>query len=275
MKIQIPDTLKEDNSKGYNVSIRLNNSVFTFTGYVPDDRESFFMETVRVGAGMSYIELLKEIFFDNECFRYAYNKFNMICVTDKCTIVPENVYDVKNKDKLFSFCFDAGNHSKILAQPLKEQNAVLLYEFDTEAYEFAIRSFVDVNFTYYLYPLLTEWKKNSLNAYPKQIHTVIQHGTMNVVAYEHGELLFFNSFPYEKENDILYFITYICKQLKVNQLEDELFFYGDSSACKSVIKVLLTYFENITLVSKKMEKYKVALDLSVPMDIITLTECGL
>ncbi|MDR2144829.1 MAG: DUF3822 family protein [Tannerella sp.] len=273
MKIRVPDALTANISEKYNVSIRLNDNSFTFTGYVPGERDSFFRETVPLDKNKSLADSLKDIYFDNECLKYVFKSLNIICVTERYTVIPEDVYSERDKEKLFSLCFTPKENGKIITEDIDNNSFISIFEFDTEAYEFLMRSFINATFRHALSPTLKLWQKNSLATYPKQVYMNVYQGVIDVVCFEHGELLFANSFPYERENDILYFVTYVCKQLNINQLEDELYFCGEISVCRSVMNVLDAYFERINLFTKKMEKYQSPVDEEVPLDIIILTEC--
>lgn len=274
MKINFPINLTAEQSERYNLSIRIGDGGLAFAGYISGDVHTFFYETASLDADISYIDALKNIFFENECMKYVYKSLNVIYVTEKYTIVPDDVYIEKSKDELFSFCVIPTEKCKIMSQRIENQNFVILYELDSEAYEFLVRSFVNVNFAHALSPLLTVWQQSSLEAYPKHVYVNVRQGIVDIVGFEQGNLLFANSFPYEKENDLLYFVMYVSKQLGINQLEDELFFCGETSVCLSVIKVLKTYFEHITLLSTKNETLAMSVQRA-PFDVIKLMECGL
>ena len=275
MKIHVPDTLTAEISEKYNLSIRLKDKNLVLSGYIPEEKDSFFWESASLDENKPLAESLKDVFFDNEYLKYTFNKLIIICVTEKYTIIPEDVYSEKDKEKLFALCFTPKENSKIIRQNIDNQNIILIFEFDTDAYEFLMRSFVNANFVHVLSPMLKLWQKNSMTTFPKQVYVYVQQGVSDIICFEHGDLLFANSFRYEKENDILYFVIYVCKQLNINQLEDELFFCGKISVCKSVMKVLSAYFEHITLLTKEMEKYTVPVKQEIPVEAIILTECGL
>lgn len=276
MTIRVPNTLTADNSEKYEVSIRLWPGGLSFSGYIPSDRDSFFIETISFDDNMSMAQSLKNIFFDNQCFSYIYRSLYVICVSGKYTLVPDNVFSDKNKDLLFSFCYyqDDGD-MKVLAQPLKKLHSSLLFDIDSDVYEFLVRSLVNPQFIHSLSPLLALWKKKSLTYYPKQIYVFIHDHMLDIVCFEHGEILFINSFDYNTENDIIYYVMYACKQLNVNQLEDYFSFCGDKSDCLSVMSVIGEYIGQMDYLSPKMENYMVAVDQDVYMDVLTLTECGL
>jgi hypothetical protein len=275
MVIRVPDTLNVHNSENYNVSIRLWPDGLSFSGYILSERDSFFTETVAFDKDVPPVESLKEIFFDNECLSYLYRSLYVISVSGKYTLVPDSVFIEKNKESLFSFCFRTDENPRVLFQPLKQFGSSLLYSMDNEVYEFMMRSLVNPQFIHFLSPMLSAWRKRSLACYPKQIYAVIHDAMLDIVCFAQGELLFLNSFCYETESDIVYYIMYVCKQLSLNQLEDYVSFCGDRMMCRKVLAVVKNYMAHVDIVSPEIKQYRVALDQVVHIDVITLVECGL
>jgi hypothetical protein len=275
MIIRVPDTLNVTNSEKYNVSIRLWRDGLSFSGYIPSEKDSFFFETVSLDRDIPLVRSLKDIFFKNACLSYVYNTLHVISVSEKYTLVPDSVFSEKDKDLLFSYCFQADENSKVLTQPLTDFYSSLLFAIDNEVYEFMVRSLVDPRFIHFLSPMLAVWRGKSLTRYPKQIYIVIQDTMLDIVCFEQGELLFVNSFGYETENDIIYFVMYVCKRLSVNQLEDPVFFYGDKAMCRKIIPVIKNYMEQVDYIVPKIRDYRVAVDQNLYMDIVTWVECGL
>lgn len=275
MIIRVPDTLNVNNSENYNVSIRLWPGGLSFFGYIPSEKDSFFTETVSLDPSIPLVQSLKEVFFENVCLSYVYNALHVISVSDRYTLVPESVFSEKGKDLLFSYCFQADGKLKVLAQPLPGFYSFLLYSIENEVYEFMVRSLVNPQFIHFLSPMLSDWREKSMNCYPKQIYAVIHDGILDIVCFGQGELLLVNSFGYETENDIIYFIMYVCKQLSVSQLEDTIFFCGDKTMCGKIMPVIRKYIERVDFFAPKIRSYRAAVDQDLSMDIVTLVECGL
>jgi hypothetical protein len=275
MMIRVPDMLNVNNAESYHVSIRLWPDGLSFSGYILTERDSFFTETVAFDKRVPLVESLKEIFFNNECLSYIYRSLYVIAVSRKYTLVPDSVFIEKNKELLFSFCFQTDESSRVLSQPLKPFGSFLLYSMDNEVYEFMMRSLVNPRFIHFLSPMLSEWRKQSVACYPKQLYVVIHDEMLDIVCFAQGEMLFVNSFCYETESDIVYFMMYVCKQLSLNQLEDYVSFCGDKMMCRKIVSVVKNYIAHVDIVSPKIKQYQVEFDRDVPVDVITLIECGL
>ena len=271
----IPDKLTADYSENYKVSIRLMPDGFSFFGYVPAEKDSFFMEKFLFNKEQPIVDALKNSIFTNPCFSYAYQSFHVICVSEKYTMAADHVFVEQEKDRLFAYCHQKAKSLKVFAQPIKALNTFILFGIDNEVYAFLVRSLANPVFVHSLSPLLLAWHKKSLTVSSKLMHVVIHESTMDILCVEQGDLLFLNSYDFDNDNDILYYIMYICKQTGFNQLEDHLTMNGNQSRCRSALSIVNKYIKRVDYIQPALEGYMVALNEELPLDVIALIECGL
>jgi len=253
MIIRVPDTLTIDNSDKYEISIRLMPDGISCSGQIPSENDSFFSETVYFDKEILFTDSLKNFFFDNPFMSFAYRSIRIICPSRKYTLSPDSIYSVKDKELLFWFCHQEEYKMKVVAQPLKKLNATMLFEIDSDVYEFLMRSMTNPQFVHYLSDMLVAWQKESLTCYPKQVYVVVGNRSFDLVCFNRDELLFINSFDYEHEQDIVYYIMYACKRLEINQFDDCLHFFGNASACKAAMEITGNYIRHLDYVSSLPE----------------------
>ena len=271
----IPDKLTADNSENYKVSIRLMPDGLSFWGYVPSEKDSFFMETFPFDDGMSMVESLKDIIFKYPCFSFVYRSFHVICVSRKYTLAADHIFIETEKDRLFNFCHPADPTLKVLVQPLKSLNAYILFGLDCDVYAFLVRSLTNPHFIHSLSPLMIAWQNKSLRVFPKLMHVVVHPHTMDVMCFEQGNLLFANAYDHENSKDIVYYIMYICKQSGINQLEDYLTISGPQDLCRTVLSFINKYVKKTNYLHQQINDYQVESAHELTLDMIALMECGL
>ena len=272
----IPDRLTADNSEKYKASIRLWPDGLSFWGYIPAEKDSFFMESFRFDHTISAVESLKNIIFNHPCFSYIYQSFHVICVSGKYAMTSDHVFVEEEKERFFFFCHPKDKSLKTLVQPIKTLNATILFGIDKDIYAFLLRSLSSPQFIYSLSPLLVAWQKKSRQVHPKLMHVVIHQDSIDVLCVEQGNLLFVNSFQYHANNvhDVIYYIMYICKQTGFNQLEDYLTISGNKDRCLKILSVINKYVKQTVYLSAQLNDYQVALDDELTLDMIALMECG-
>ena len=270
----IPEKLTADYSEKYKVSIRLTPDGLSFWGYIPSEKDSFFMETFPFGHDRPVVDHMKNIFFTNPCFSCTYQSFYVINTAEKYTLVSDHVFVEQEKDRLFSYCHQKNESLKVLVQPLMALNASVLFSMNIEIHDFLLRSLTNPVFIHSLSPLITAWYKKSLMVYPKLMHVVINEQTIDVLCVEQGNLLFVNTYNYDNDNDIVYYIMYLCKQTGFNQFDDYLTFSGSKSLCQPVLVRINKYIRQCSYLKPTINGYQIALDQELPLDMITLVECG-
>ena len=270
----IPDRLTADQSEKYIVSIRFVPDGLSFWGYIPGEKDSFFLETFCFNPELPTVEALKMIFFANPVFSLPYHTFYIISVSGNYTLVPGAVLIETEKNRLYEFCFPKDKSARILTQSIPSLEMMLLYSMDRDIYAFLLRSLTNTQFIHSLSPLLVAWYNRSLAVYPKLMHVEVHTDSIDVLCFNQGELLFVNSYRYDNEHDIVYFILYIWKQTGLNQLEDYLTIGGYKPYSQKVLSIVGKYVQRTLFLKPVIKDYQVAIDQDVTLDMIALIESG-
>lgn len=275
MTVSIPDTLTADNSGKYIMSIRLRSDGFSFSGYSTSENDSFFYRNVEFDRAKSYVSSLKEFFFEHEFLTYSYKQTNLVCVTPQYTMLPEEVFQEKQKAELLSFSFSSPE-GRCLSNLLARESAEVVFGIDEEVYEFCSRSLINPSFIHHITPQLALWKQQSRKMIPRQLYVVLHRKIMDVVCYSQGTLLFVNSFEYEKTDDILYYILYVWKQTGMDQEKDQLHIYGGASLRNALTATLRNYIQYIGPAEIPSDAYLLGSEIvHAPLDLIALSVCEL
>jgi len=270
MNLYVPDTLTAGNSEKYTVSIRLWPDGFSFAGWIPSEKESFFYGATATDRKKRYDYALKDLFFAHPFLTYSYSQIYVICANRQYTLVPASIFVEKQERHIMSFIFsDPGE--KTLYEPLDEFESVILYSIQPEVYEFLSRSLLRPTFTHAITPILNLWKKHNLTGYPKQIYVALHEDMMDVACFDRGALLFINSFHVDDVADMMYYILYLWKQEGLDQLQDELFLYTNPSTYQTLAETLQTYLSHIELIHPQWPE----VGMEVPPDVTALFQCAL
>lgn len=275
MTISIPDTLTSENSGKYIMSIRLWSGGLSFSCYCPSVNDSFFYRNVEFDRTSSYLTSLKDFFFTHDFLGWVYKRVNVVCVSSQYALVPQDLYNEKEKDRYLSFAFSSSD-KQVLNNLLKVEKVELVFGINDEIYEFCSRSLLNPCFIHSIVPLLTLWKKQSKLCLSRQMYVVLRQKSMDVVCFSGGNLLFVNSFEAELLEDILYYILYVWRQTGMEQEVDQLHLSGESSLRNSVMNTLRTYLRQVSPVEIPSEAYLLGAEVvQAPIDLISLSVCEL
>jgi hypothetical protein len=270
MILRAPDALTVDNAEEYVVSIRLEPGGLSFAGYMPAEKGSLFCTKMTFDPAKSYMQALKDAFFEHPFFSYSYKQVYVVCVNRQYTLAPEAAFVEEQKEQLISFVFSSPA-PKILHDTVAPLEAKILYCMPVEAYEFCSRSLIRPQFIHAITPLLIRWKKQNSACFPKQLCVAVHDRMMDVACYDKGALIFLNSFDPEDTTDILYYILYAWKQIGIDQLEDRLLLSVDPSIYPALNETLQRYVRHVELMASSFtdgQEYE-----NVPLDILSLLTC--
>lgn len=268
MAVSIPDTLTANSSERYILSIRIHPDGFSFSGTIPDKRNSFFYRRIPFDHSKDYVTSLKDAFFEEECLAWPYKKVNIFCFTPNYLFIPEVFYDDDKKDVMMNYAFLAPSDI-CLSNTLISGQGRILFGLEKKVYEFLFRSFVHPEFIHHMtYPVNT-WKRQSNLSFSGEMHVILNRKTIDIVCFKRGELLFLNSFAYSAPDDVLYFISYTWKQAGMDQLKDRLLIFGGADYKKDLISNLKNYIHYVSEMELPADAYLRNQEImQAPYDII-------
>lgn len=275
MTISIPDTLTSENSGKYIMSIRLWSGGLSFSCYYPLVSNSFFYRTIEFDRTSSYLSSLKDFFFAHDFLGWIYKRVNVLCVSSQYALVPEDMYDEKEKGACLSLAFSSPE-KMVLSNLLKDERAALVFGINEEVYEFCSRSLLNPCFIHSMTPLLAVSKKQSVLCLPRQMYVVLHQKKMDVACFSKGKLLFVNSFEAAQPEDIFYYILYVWRQTGMEQEIDQLHIFGEPSLRNHVTNSLRTYLRQVSPMEIPSEAYLLGAEVvQAPIDLISLLVCEL
>ncbi|MDH6306107.1 hypothetical protein M2459_002749 [Parabacteroides sp. PF5-5] len=275
MTISIPDTFTLDHSENYIMSIRLWSGGLSFSAYHPQEAQSFIYREITFDRHTPYITSLKELFFANELFAWNYKRTYVLYVSPQYTLVPKEVFVEKEKETLMSFTFSS-REKRTMSNPIKDEQAELLFDLNEDIFEFCSRSLTNPIFIHHVTPLLITLKRQSLTDKQKQTSVVIHKRMIDIICFAEGQLLFANSFMYEQADDLLYYILYVWRQTRMDQLHDRLSLSGETALCNEIAHKLQTYLQHIGQIEIPSEAYLLGGEiLQAPIDQLFLSVCEL
>ncbi len=246
----IPDCFDLNNSSQYVLVIKVAETGYGFGLYNPQTEDVFF-EAVKQTGNENAFTGFKNVFFDNDFFSLTYKDIYIINCTEEFTFVPSSIYSESDKRKYFEFNF-AEYQEVILSQFLGP--VTLLFTFPKEEYEFFVRSFINPRFIHHQSPLIVFFQDQKTVQAHKMIVSLEGKNKVDIVCYDRDSFVLGNHFSCQSKEDIIYFILFIWKQLKFNQLEDLLYIIGVEED-DLLIGILRDYLKNMVVEGKQLLPY--------------------
>lgn len=243
MKINIPENIDLHHPEHYVLMIGLNPEQFSFSLHNPDDPNSGFYYCIPQRERYNAFSDFKEVLFENEFFTYPFRRVVVINYTLVVTLVPAILFEEKETKTYIDFLFSKENE-KIVYRHLKELDLMILHSIREDIYEFFGRSFVTMDIIHYYAPWISYLHKNKECFSGKRMIIDVHPGGINIFCFDQDQLLLVNHFSISSEQEAVYYILIVWKQLKYNQLTDRLYLVGED---KILSEELGKYIKNLAL----------------------------
>jgi len=272
MKIQIPENIDLSHCERYILTIEVHPEQFSFSLYNPIENSSYFYHRIEKSKQEDAFSSFQSFFFDNELLTLSFRKIFVINYTSVFTYVPTLIFDEKDKNQHLDFIFSEVS-GKVLHQNLQRSGITIIHEIPVEIYDFFQRSFVNAQFVHHTAVLITYFQEKGHLSNGNRMIVNKQKNGIDILCFSRDSLLLGNHFPSSGINDAVYYILFIWKQLKFNQMKDFIYIAGD---VKELMEPLKKYIHNIIPVSITPTEHFEQINTGIiPFEMASLSLCEL
>jgi len=248
---------------------------FSFSLYDPGKTGSYFYEELTGEKHADAFSVFKETFFEHDFFSLPFRKVWIMNRTPGFAFVPDSFYKDEYKVDFMRFLF-SDRKGTTLTNSIPSAGIRVMYPLPEEVYQFMHRSFPEPEFIHYSTPLISYFIKNSKRLDACQMTVNLQENGVDIFCFSKNTFLLGNYFPCKGLPDALYYILFVWKQLKLNQLDDYLHITGNAVFKEELINKLSLYLRQIHhLAVPSAIHFEVVETEKIPFELATLSLCGL
>lgn len=274
MHITLPDIFNPEQSEKYRLIIRLQSDGFSFAMSGPENRGLFHYQEISCDEKISACENLKEFLFDNPFLVVPYKQLQVMICSSAFTFVPSILFEEKSKEAFFDFNFRQ-RPGICLSRPLRQLPVHVIFEMKKDIYEFLHRSLIQPQFIHHIAPLTGFFHQRIQLGNNHKMVINPHRDSMDIICFSSDELLLANNFTCRNTDDMVYYILFIWKQLKWDQLNDSAYITGRAELFDEIQKTLHKYLKNVIHFQFPIpHHFSGAGDkISIPSDILALLSC--
>ncbi|MDR1436542.1 MAG: DUF3822 family protein [Candidatus Symbiothrix sp.] len=244
MQIQIPENIDLTQPERYVLAIRIHPEQFSFSLCNPAERPSCFYHPLERNKQLSAFHAFREAYFDNEFFSLSYKKIYIINFSPVFTYVPSLIFERQEREVYLDFLFGEKT-GKVLSHNLNKQGITVVHALPDEIYGFFQRSFAGGEIIHHTAPLITYFHPDKSSNKRNRMLVNLQSTEMDVFCFSSESFLLGNHFTCNSLTDAVYYILFIWKQLKFDQLNDSIHIEGESGYKKALMDSLNNYLQHI------------------------------
>ena len=175
----------------------------------------------------------------------GFDRVTTIFIDQPATFVPSKIYNEKNTELYLSQNIPLNPLLQISREFTKDGEVVVLYESNKHKKDTLKHYFNDVHFTHFSVILYNLIQQVALTNEKTEMYINLQNSQFDLLVFNSGKLIFYNSFPHKNEEDFLYFTLAMAEQYS---LETDLYsinFLGKYTRFNSYYEALKNYQKKI------------------------------
>ncbi|MDR2910300.1 MAG: DUF3822 family protein [Bacteroidales bacterium] len=248
-----------DKTHEYTLSVYVSLDVFSFSVVNTSARRLLAYSTnpLKISNETFLARRFNEWVESEKLFRKEFKKINIIFDTEKFTIVPEDYYDCDLKSAIMNLVFDITGDVETEEIKITELNARLLFCIPSGMKDIFKLHFKKFEFVHPVKTLTENFPDND-----KKFKLIAYFGKhcFYVLLFEDVNLLLSNSFIVLHENDPVFYILSLLKQMRVQKQAVDLFVAGDVAADSKLYANVQEYIPSVQVL-----KYRKPLQIDEDM----------
>lgn len=201
--------------------------------------------------------VLRELIQGNAVLNNIFKSVQAAVINERSTLIPNALF-VKGKEKEYlRFNHFITESDEVLMYDLKGIEAKNIFAMPGEIHQLLLKYYPNAKFNHHSSPLLESLLTTYRNDSQEKLFVHVQAGHFEAVVMKGKELRFYNSFRYQASEDFIYYLLYVCDQLKLNPETIELILLGEVERHSALYSIVYKYIRNVKFGSRS-EQYAYA-----------------
>ena len=257
--------------------MRIGRNTLSFTLPDPADKEHpLHYEPYVVKGGISMAANLREALKTATLLSADIKRVQVVIDTPPM-LVPIEQFEEESINDLYAYTFSPSQEpQRILFNVLPDLKAVCIFPINKDLYGVLNDRYDDVQFIHALTPIWRHMHQRSFTGHFNKLYASFQAHQLCLFAFQQNRFKFCNTFEVKQAHDALYFIINVWKQLRMDDLHDELHLSGNVPGDEQFIQELKTFLQKV-YVSNPTTEFNQAPATKVkgmPYDLMTLIVKG-
>lgn len=198
-------------------------------------KSNFVLKTIK-----KYIKSFSKENIPSEVKLIYYNKTS--------TLVPSTLFDHKNSLNYLKY------NTSINIDDIAANDQVLNHEINnvyipnTEINNFIFEKFRTFDFFHYSSLIIEKISNELAEKFSEKVFVNINDGFVDILFFKDKKLMFYNSYDYYSDEDILFYLLFCFSELKLNPDEIHTVFSGSIDLDSKLYELIYTYVRNVELI---------------------------
>jgi hypothetical protein len=190
-------------------------------------------------------QTMEQILKEHAFLKVNYSAVSFAYDNHRSTLIPEALFDADNIHSYIGFNHVVEKDDLILSDTLKSMDVRNVYVFPQPLKSTLQTYYPQVRLHHHSSALLESLAMLYKNeSKPKLvIHISLTH--FEIILFEGRHLRFYNTFRHQTSEDFIYYLLFVCEQLKLNPETLELVLIGEVEKNSTLYSILVKYVRNV------------------------------
>ena len=193
----------------------------------------------------SWIRLTDAAIRSSVILHGPYKQVSLSIVNPDVTLVPAPLFDASEKDTILKINRGPINNAITTVDTLTKLDAKNIFALPKQIEAHFKELYPNIVISHYSSSLIEYALLTNKNEEGKKIIVNARYSTFDVLVIESGKLLFFNQFPYQTPEDLVYYTLFAFEQLSLNPETATLELIGDIDKNSAPYRLLYKYIRKV------------------------------
>ena len=203
--------------------------------FLHEKKSNFVLKTIK-----KYIKSFSKENIPSEVKLIYYNKTS--------TLVPSTLFDHKNSLNYLKYNTSINIDDIAANDQLLNHEINNVYIPNTEINNFIFEKFKTFDFFHYSSLIIEKISNELAEKFSEKVFVNINDGFIDVLFFKDKKLMFYNSYDYNSDEDILFYLLFCFSELKLNPDEIHTVFSGSIDLDSKLYELIYTYVRNVELI---------------------------
>ncbi len=247
-------SFKDSHTREYIMAMQLNLHGLTFFLFNPEKNKFLGLEAYQFDETKTPDDipgLFDLILNHHEWFAYPYLEFYFLMQNNYNTLIPDPLFDKKNKNLFLGFNQPFRENHRIVFDHLKNSQTTNVYYLANPIAEKVKEFWPNAHIFHYSSALIESLSVNYKNKMdPNKLFIDCHEDNFDLVYFKENRLFYFNNFNYRTKEDFIYFLLSAIEQLMLNPEEVELIIMGQMDKTSPEYEMIYQYIRHSSFIDR-------------------------
>ncbi len=214
-----------------------------------------------------YFQYIKSFIEEDTFLAKHYKRINFVYSSPKSTLIPADYFDKNTLKKYFTVNHKLYDYEELHFNKLLNLKLVNVFSIPSVITTLMVNKFPELQFYHQSSTLIDNFVRKSIDK-KYVIGMFVSNKYLHITCAKQGKLELYNHIEYSNEDDVVYHVMNIYKQLNIPNRETNFYLLGNVTKNSSTYRLLAQYVSNIWFAKTPSERKMIYNFKEIPEHVV-------